>query len=154
MEGSISQSHPNDNRQAERYLPRTLTLVALCHRKLSVLSKSFPSSYKINLHILNLTGPPIEPKNLIGEVDDLLRSKIMNFSTTITRSRRYVFRSELLVESALQCCYLLCGIFVDSSDGFLEWICRGGCCSMLFAWSSRGELVLNRFEDYTVLTQA
>jgi hypothetical protein len=54
------------------------------------------------LHLAQGAGPAIEPKYFVREGYRLVALQISDLATSIARSRRYVFRSELLIQSALQ----------------------------------------------------
>lgn len=81
---------------------------------------------KVDLNVANSTAPSIEAKNLIGKVDDLLGCKIVDFASSCAWTCRYVFRTKLLVKSALKGGYLQCCVFIDAILLIIEWVrkCR------------------------------
>jgi hypothetical protein len=60
-------------------------------------------AYVVNLHLPQRAGPAIKAKHLVREGDRLVPLEVCDLAATRTRPRRYVFRPELSVESALQC---------------------------------------------------
>lgn len=44
-------------------------------------------SYKINLDVLNLAAPPVEPENFVRKVDHLLCRQVMYFAATLPWAR-------------------------------------------------------------------
>lgn len=70
-------------------------------------------THKVDLDISNSTAPAIETEDLVGKIDDLFCSKIVDFASSVSRTRRDVFGAKLLVETTLQRSYLLCRVFID-----------------------------------------
>lgn len=70
-------------------------------------------TYKVDLDISNSTAPAIETEDLVGKIDDLFCSKIVDFAASVSRTCRDIFGTKLLVETTLQRSYLLCRVFID-----------------------------------------
>jgi hypothetical protein len=70
-------------------------------------------THKVDLDISNSTAPAIETEDLVGKIDDLFCSKIVDFASSVSRTCRDVFGTKLLVETTLQRSYLLCRVFID-----------------------------------------
>jgi len=78
----------------------------------------------------------LKAKDLICEIDHLLRRKIVDLAAPGSRSRGYVLGSKLLVEARLQGGDLFRGIVGDSGLVVEEWVCCGGGVAVLVTWSS------------------
>lgn len=89
------------------------------------------STYVVDLHLAQRARPAIEAKDLIRERYCLVAFQVCNLAAAIAWSRRYVFRAQLLVQSALQCRDLRCREVVH--DAFFEWV-RHVAATVLVAW--------------------
>jgi hypothetical protein len=88
-------------------------------------------TYIVNLHLPQRARPAVESKDLIREGYRLIALKIRDLAASVTRSRRYVFRAELLVEPALQRRNLCSCEAVH--DAFFVWV-RDVAAVVLIAW--------------------
>ena len=70
-------------------------------------------AHKINLDIPDRAAPSIEAKDLVGKIDDLLGSKVVNLTASVSGTCRDVLGAELLVQTTLQRGYLLRRVFID-----------------------------------------
>lgn len=124
VECPISQCNSHNDRQTQANFARVLVfldLVKRCQHKYSGLNWS-TATHKVDINLLDRTGPAIKPKHFVCKVDTFIRGQIVYFLSCGTRSRRDVFGSQFSIKASLQCGYFLCGIFADPALRFFEGI--------------------------------